>query len=224
MLYNSSESCYHNTMENRILAPSLLSADFGDLDGALKKINASEAGALHFDVMDGAFVPEISFGQVVLRSIRPLSALPFDVHLMIENPGRHIESFAKSGADWITFHYENSLSQAKGLLAEIRRLGKKAGISIKPGTPVSALQNVLESADIILIMTVEPGYGGQKLIPECLEKIAELSKMRRENGFGYKISVDGGVNAETLPSVVESGADIVVSGSAFFKGDLHWRY
>lgn len=224
MLYNSSDSCYHITMENRILAPSLLSADFGNLEGALDKINASAAGAIHFDVMDGAFVPEISFGQVVLRSIRPLSALPFDVHLMIENPGRQIESFAKSGADWITFHYENSISQAENLLAEIRRLGKKAGISIKPGTPVFALQNLLKSADIILIMTVEPGYGGQKLIPECLEKIAELSKLRRENGFCYKISVDGGVNAETLPSVIESGADIVVSGSAFFKGDLNWRY
>lgn len=211
-------------MENRILAPSLLSADFGNLGGALEKINASAAGAIHFDVMDGSFVPEISFGQVVLRSIRSLSALPFDVHLMIDNPGRQIDSFAKAGADWITFHYENSISQAEGLLAEIKRLGKKAGISIKPGTPVSALQNLLKSADIILIMTVEPGYGGQKLIPECLEKIAELSKLRRENGFGYKISVDGGVNAETLPSVIESGADIVVSGSAFFKGDLNWRY
>ena len=211
-------------MENRILAPSLLSADFGNLGGALEKINASAAGAIHFDVMDGSFVPEISFGQVVLRSIRPLSALPFDVHLMIDNPGRQIDSFAKAGADWITFHYENSISQADDLLAEIKRLGKKAGISIKPGTPVSALQNLLKSADIILIMTVEPGYGGQKLIPECLEKIAELSKLRRENGFGYKISVDGGVNAETLPSVIESGADIVVSGSAFFKGDLNWRY
>ena len=129
-------------MENRILAPSLLSADFGNLGGALEKINASAAGAIHFDVMDGSFVPEISFGQVVLRSIRSLSALPFDVHLMIDNPGRQIDSFAKAGADWITFHYENSISQADDLLAEIKRLGKKAGISINSGFRIAEFAEI----------------------------------------------------------------------------------
>lgn len=210
-------------MENRILAPSLLSADFSDLAGAVKKINASPAGALHFDVMDGSFVPEISFGQVVLRSIRPFSALPFDVHLMTENPERQIETFAECGADWITFHYESAASDSEALLKKIRALGKKAGISIKPKTRVEEVQNLLEFADIILIMTVEPGFGGQRLIGECLEKVARLVKLREELGLNYKISVDGGVNGQTLDEVLKSGVDIVVSGSAFFNGTLNWR-
>ncbi len=211
-------------MENkRILAPSLLSADFGALAASVKKIEEGGGDVVHVDVMDGSFVPEVSFGQVVARSLRPLTKLPFDVHLMVQNPERQIESFAKAGADWITFHQEAAAGNELQLIEKIHSLGKKAGISVKPGTSVETLKNSLNSADIILIMTVEPGFGGQKLIPECLDKVRELVKLREELGLSYKISVDGGVNERTLDSVLQSGVDVVVSGSAFFNGTLGWR-
>jgi len=213
-------------MNNRLLAPSLLAADFGRLAEAVQKIEKGGGDVAHIDVMDGSFVPEVSFGQVVVRSLRPLTKLPFDVHLMVQNPEKQIESFAQAGADWITFHYEaarDSGEDSVQLLKKIRSLGKKAGISVKPATSVDALKNLLEFADIILIMTVEPGFGGQKLIPECLDKVRELAKLRDQLGLSYKISVDGGVNAQTLDSVLQSGVDIVVSGSAFFNGSLAWR-
>ena len=205
------------------MAPSLLSANFGDLAASVKKIQEGGAGVVHIDVMDGTFVPEVSFGQVVVRSIRPLTTLPFDVHLMVQNPERQIESFAKAGADWITFHQEAACGNEAQLLQKIRSLGKKAGISVKPATSIETLKNSLKFADIILIMSVEPGFGGQKLIPQCLDKIRELAALRSELGLNYKISVDGGVNAQTLDSVLQSGVDIVVSGSAFFNGSLGWR-
>ena len=210
-------------MSDKILSPSLLSANFGDLAASVKKIQEGGAGVVHIDVMDGTFVPEVSFGQVVVRSIRPLTTLPFDVHLMVQNPERQIESFAKAGADWITFHQEAACGNEAQLLQKIRSLGKKAGISVKPATSIETLKNSLKFADIILIMSVEPGFGGQKLIPQCLDKIRELAALRSELGLNYKISVDGGVNAQTLDSVLQSGVDIVVSGSAFFNGSLGWR-
>ena len=190
---------------------------------AVKKIEEGGAGAVHVDVMDGTFVPEVSFGQPVVRSLRPLTKLPFDVHLMVQNPERQIESFAALGADWITFHQEAAAGKEVQLMDKIHSLGKKAGISVKPATSVETLKNSLKFADIILIMTVEPGFGGQKLIPQCLEKVRELAKIRSELGLSYKISVDGGVNAQTLDSVLQSGVDVVVSGSAFFNGTLGWR-
>jgi len=217
-------------MNKRLLAPSLLAADFGRLAEAVEKIEKGGGDVVHIDVMDGSFVPEVSFGQVVARSLRPLTKLPFDVHLMVQNPERQIESFAQAGADWITFHYEAAEAQAKNgglssvqLIEKIHSYGKKAGVSIKPATSVDSLKNLLEFADIILIMTVEPGFGGQKLIPECLDKVRELARLRDQLGLNYKISVDGGVNAQTLDSVLQSGVDIVVSGSAFFNGSLAWR-
>ena len=210
-------------MSDKILAPSLLSANFGDLAASVKKIQEGGAGVVHIDVMDGTFVPEVSFGQVVVRSIRPLTTLPFDVHLMVQNPERQIESFAAAGADWITFHQEAACGNEAQLLQKIRSLGKKAGISVKPATSIELLKNSLKFADIILIMTVEPGFGGQKLIPQCLDKVRELVKIRSERGLSYKISVDGGVNAQTLDTVLQSGVDVVVSGSAFFNGSLGWR-
>ena len=210
-------------MNKRILAPSLLSADFGALAASIKKIEEGGGDVVHVDVMDGSFVPEVSFGQVVARSLRPLTKLPFDVHLMVQNPERQIESFAQAGADWITFHQEAAAGNEVQLIEKIHSLGKKAGISVKPATPIETLKNSLNSADIILIMTVEPGFGGQKLIPQCLDKVRELVKIRSERGLSYKISVDGGVNAQTLDSVLQSGVDIVVSGSAFFNGTLGWR-
>ena len=208
-------------MKTRILAPSLLSANFADLGSEIKKIENNQGGAVHIDVMDGSFVPEITYGEPVIRSIRKLTKLPFDVHLMIEKPELHIESFVNAGADWITFHFE-ATNHAHRIIQMIHEAGKKAGVAVCPGTPVSLLSEILPSADIILVMTVNPGWGGQKIIPSCVEKVAELKKFREEHGLNYKISVDGGVNNETLSQVIDAGTDIVVSGSCFFNGSLKW--
>ena len=208
-------------MKTQILAPSLLSADFSNLGSEIKKIENNQGGAVHIDVMDGSFVPEITYGEPVIRSIRKLTKLPFDVHLMIEKPELHIESFVNAGADWITFHFE-ATNHAYRILQMIHEAGKKAGVAVCPGTPVSLLSEILPSADIILVMTVNPGWGGQKIIPSCVEKVAELKKYREEHSLNYKISVDGGVNNETLSSVIYAGTDIVVSGSCFFNGSLKW--
>ena len=208
-------------MKNQVLAPSLLSADFAELGNEIKKIENNNGGAVHIDVMDGSFVPEITYGEPVIRSIRKLTKLPFDVHLMIDKPELHVDSFAQAGADWITFHFE-STAHAHRVIQMIHEKGKKAGVAICPGTPVSVLSEILPCADIILVMTVNPGWGGQKLIPSCVEKVAQLKKYREEHGLNYMISVDGGVNNETLSSVINAGTDIVVSGSCFFNGRLKW--
>ena len=208
-------------MKTQILAPSLLSADFADLGSEIKKIENNQGGAVHIDVMDGSFVPEITYGEPVIRSIRKLTKLPFDVHLMIEKPELHVESFAKAGADWITFHWE-ATNHAHRVIQMIHEAGKKAGVAICPGTPVSLLSEILPCADIILVMTVNPGWGGQKIIPSCVEKVAQLKKYREEHGLDFMISVDGGVNNETLDSVINAGTDVVVSGSCFFNGSLKW--
>ena len=208
-------------MKTQILAPSLLSADFSTLGSEIKKIEDNKGGAVHIDVMDGSFVPEITYGEPVIRSIRKLTKLPFDVHLMIEKPELHIESFAKAGADWITFHWE-ATNHAHRVIQMIHEAGKKAGVAICPGTPVSLLSEILPCADIILVMTVNPGWGGQKIIPSCVEKVVQLKKYREEHGLNFMISVDGGVNNETLDSVINAGTDVVVSGSCFFNGSLKW--
>lgn len=209
-------------MKTPILSPSLLSADFSDLKNAIKQIENSSASAVHIDIMDGSFVPEITYGQPVVKSIRKLTNLPFDVHLMVEHPETQIDSFVKAGADWITFHLEAAVHSHR-LIQQIHENNKKAGISIVPSTPINQLSELLEYADIILVMTVNPGWGGQKLIQSCVDKVAELKRIRQEKGYHYLISVDGGVNNETLPLVIQSGADIVISGSAFFNGTLNWR-
>ena len=208
-------------MEKIVLAPSLLSADFSNLENALNTIEKNNGGAVHIDVMDGRFVPQITYGQPVVKSLRALTQLPFDVHLMVEHPECQIESFALSGADWITFHFENTVHVHR-IVQQIHSLGKKAGIAICPATPVDFISEILPAIDIVLVMTGNPGFGGQKLIPSCVKKIAALKEIREKFGYGYKISVDGGVNAETAAMVVNAGADIVVSGSAFFSGALKW--
>ena len=208
-------------MNTPVLAPSLLSADFSSLEKAIKQIEDNNGSVVHIDVMDGQFVPEITYGQPVVRSIRKLTKLPFDVHLMVEHPENQIKTFAEAGADWITFHIEAAV-HAHRIIQQIHELGKKAGVSIVPSTPISAIKEILECADIILVMTVNPGYGGQKLIPSCLKKVSELKRLREENNYSYLISVDGGVNNDTLKSVIDAGSDVIVSGSSFFNGSLKW--
>lgn len=210
-------------MKTPMLAPSLLSADFSSLGNEIEKIEKNHGEVVHIDVMDGSFVPEITYGEPVIRSIRKLTKLPFDVHLMIDKPELHVNSFADAGADWITFHYE-ATAHAHRIIQMIHEKGLKAGIALCPGTPVSALSELLPCADIILVMTVNPGWGGQKLIPSCVDKVALLKKIREEKGYNYLISVDGGVNNDTLKSVVGAGTDVVVSGSSFFNGSLKWSY
>ena len=208
-------------MKTQILAPSLLSADFSNLGSEIKKIEDNQGGAVHIDVMDGSFVPEITYGEPVIRSIRKLTKLPFDVHLMVDKPELHVKAFADAGADWITFHYE-ATNHAHRIIQMIHEMEKKAGIAVCPGTSISVLSEILPCADIILVMTVNPGWGGQKIIPSCVEKVAQLKRYREEHGLNFKISVDGGVNNETLQSVIDAGTDIVVSGSCFFNGSLKW--
>ncbi len=201
-----------------ILAPSMLSADFKELGKEIQAIEENGAKYLHFDVMDGIFVPSISFGMPVLKSIRPGTNLVCDVHLMITEPIRYVEDFAKAGADLITIHLE-ACEDVNATIAKIKECGCKVGISIKPNTPVSALQPYLDKVDMILIMSVEPGFGGQKFIPSSLEKISETKAMIDENGLSVDIQVDGGIYTHNVEEVLKAGANIIVAGSAVFNGD-----
>ncbi len=205
-----------------ILSPSLLSADFSSLGSEIKKIESCGGSMVHIDVMDGHFVPQVTYGQPVIKGIRHCTQLPFDVHLMIERPENFIESYALSGADYITFHYE-STKHADYCIQLIHRLECKAGIALCPSTPVSVLEEVLPFVDLVLVMTVNPGWGGQKLIPYTVDKVRKLADIKREKGYSFLISVDGGINPETLDSVLEAGTDVFVSGSSFFKGELKWE-
>ena len=201
------------------LSPSLLSADFSNLKAALALMEQKRSASVHIDVMDGSFVPQISYGQPVIASLRPHTKLPFDVHLMVEHPETHVDSFAECGADWITFHVEGTVHVHR-LIERIKSLGKKAGIAFVPSTPVSALSEILPLVDLVLVMTVNPGFGGQTLIPSCVRKIEALAAIKKEKNLSFDISVDGGVNKATAPLVIDAGADILVSGSAFFKGEF----
>jgi len=203
-------------MNTTVVSPSILSADFTDFGKAAAEIDSSLAGRLHMDVMDGSFVPNLTFGAPLVRALRKKTKVFFDVHLMVVQPSRFIREFYEAGADGITFHYEAE-THCQKFLEEIRGFGLKAGIAIVPSTPVYVLEEVLPFIDLALIMTVNPGFGGQKLIPQCLEKVKKLAKMREASGLNFRISVDGGINEETAKIAVEAGADSLVIGSSFFK-------
>ena len=202
-----------------ILSPSILSADFAKLGADVKE--AADAGAqwLHIDVMDGTFVPNISFGFPVIKSIRDLTDIVFDVHLMIEEPGRYVDEFVKSGADLITLHAE-STKHLHRAIQQVKAHGCKVGVSLNPATPLSALDHVLEEIDMVLIMTVNPGYGGQSYIQGMNQKIRDLRKIITEKGLNVDIQVDGGVKADNIQAIKECGANVFVAGSAVFNGDI----
>lgn len=199
-------------------APSILASDFAAVGEGIKLIETCGAEWVHMDVMDGSFVPEITFGAQMVKAVRAVTKLPLDVHLMIEKPENHIESFLKAGSDIITFHLE-AVVHAHRVVQMIKAGGAKAGVSLVPSTPVSLIKEILPELDLVLIMTVNPGYGGQSMIPACLNKVRELAELRDEMGLNFEISVDGGINTDTIAAAREAGIDVFVAGSAFFGAD-----
>lgn len=203
-------------MQKVIISPSILSADFVNLERDIKKVENAGADWLHIDVMDGHFVPNITIGVPVTASIKKVSSIPLDVHLMIENPEKYIEPFAKAGADIITFHYEAAKEKTSDIIKLIHSFNIKAGLSIKPKTGPEEIQKYLPELDMVLIMTVEPGFGGQKFMPECAEKIPVIREKSPENLI---IQVDGGINAETAKVCTQYGANSLVAGNYIYKSE-----
>lgn len=206
-------------MKSYKIAPSILSADYANFESELKKLEATGAEYVHIDIMDGHFVPNISFGAGVVASMRLHSRLVFDCHLMVSNPEHHIEDFARAGADIISIHAE-ATPHIHGALQKIRAAGVKASVVINPGTPVEVVKNVLNLVDQVLVMTVNPGFGGQAFLPETMDKVRELVILREVNQLDFDIEVDGGIDDETIGIAKEAGANVFVAGSYVFKGDV----
>ncbi|AUD14126.1 MULTISPECIES: ribulose-phosphate 3-epimerase [unclassified Planococcus (in: firmicutes)] len=197
------------------IAPSILAADFAKLGQEVQEVEKAGADWIHIDVMDGHFVPNITMGPIVVDALRPLTELPLDVHLMIENPDRYIEDFAKAGADYITVHVE-ACPHLHRTIQLIRSFGVKPGVVLNPHTPIETIQHVLEDIDLVLFMTVNPGFGGQKFIHSVVPKVAALSQLIKDKGLSVDIQIDGGINEETIVPCAQAGANVFVAGSAIF--------
>lgn len=207
-----------------LISPSILAADYANLERDVRAVSRAGADLLHVDVMDGHFVPNISIGAPVVASLDKLDALPLDVHLMIENPSKYVDMFCDAGADWLTIHLEAPDTRPTAdTLKAVRSRGVKAGLSIKPKTPVESVRELLPLCDLLLVMTVEPGFGGQKFIDGSVERIAEAKSLVRELAPGCLIEIDGGVDSTNVAACRDAGADIAVMGSAIFKGDVAER-
>lgn len=203
-------------MKKIIISPSILSADFANLEKDIKLVEDAGADWLHIDVMDGHFVPNITIGVPVVKSIKQITQLPLDIHLMIENPEKYIQPFAEAGADIITFHYEAALDRSFDIIKQIQALDVKAGISIKPKTQPEVIKDILNYADMVLVMTVEPGFGGQKFMSDCADKIPYIKENSHDNMI---IQVDGGINADTAKICVSKGANSLVAGNYIYKSN-----
>ena len=204
-------------MNKVLIAPSILSADFSAMGNAVKEIEVCGADLVHCDVMDGLFVPNITFGIKMVKDIKPLTKLPLDVHLMIVEPERYLKQFIDAGADYLTVHYEACKQPVSEVLDEIRKLGAKSAVSIKPDTPTSVLKELIPHSDMILLMSVYPGFGGQKFIEQSIERLEEITEMIKESGCNVLLEIDGGVTEENAGKIIKAGANVLVAGSTVFK-------
>jgi ribulose-phosphate 3-epimerase len=202
-------------MRKLMLSPSILDSDFSDIKATFRFLEESRVDFVHLDVMDGNFVPNITFGPKVIKWFRPHTNLPFDAHLMIEKPERYIDGFLDAGCDYITVH-EEATAEPKAIIKKIKNAGKKAGISIKPNTPVSSILKYVDQLDLVLVMSVEPGFGGQKFMSAMLEKTRSLRALIDKNHYNCLIEIDGGINKETAPLACSAGCDVLVAGNAIF--------